>query len=50
MIIRRKNWLYRTHTSDLAKRISFPKPVTRQEVEAYVLREFKKIVVEIWSK
>jgi len=50
VIIRRKNWLYRTHTSDLVKRISFSKPVTRQEVEAYVLRELKKIVVEIWSK
>ena len=49
MIVRRKVWLYRTHDEMIARRIEFPRPVTRREAAHHILKKLKKIVVEIWS-
>jgi hypothetical protein len=49
MIVRRKEWTYRTHDALMAKSIVFSRPVTRQYVIDYVLRNFNKLIVEIWA-
>ena len=48
MIVRRRAWFYLAHNDELAHRICFNRPVTRREVEHYMINTLKKAPIKLW--
>lgn len=48
MIVRRRVWTYLTVDMRQARRIEFPTPVTKRQVEQTIIRQYKKIPLKVW--